>query len=464
MSTVKSIGRLRPSNNRSKPLVAVNLLGSGKGGAAKDRLTLCEALVPALQEAAAKEDTDVVLVTSGAEAYSAAQRAREKHIDQNDPAVGLQKLWELGPASSRLIRVAGDLAEQARLGKLVLFIGAGVSASAGVPQWRALLTGLAERAKLGAEERCLLEKMDFRDQAAILQRRFGSPEILDGEVKALVGASRYSLAHALLASLRTQEAVTTNYDTLYEQASSSAGRPLTIISGDRVGRGAPWLLKLHGSIEEGAEIVLTRQHYEQLAEQRGALLGLLQAMLLTRHLLFVGYSLSDDDFYSVMSDVRRILRGGGQVGTVLTLFQNPLLNELWAPELEVIPVSDRGEDQAHLGTADAARTLQIVLDLVGFMAADMTSFLLAEGYEADILSDDERNLRTALLAMQDQLPQGAVPSSLGRVRDLLASFGAKGITDKGFTRRPAERAHRAAAEKIDERLRPSGGQARKVDP
>ena len=53
--------------------------------------------------------------------------------------------------------------------------------------------------------------------------------------------------------------------------------------------------------------VLTLQHYEQLAEQRGALLGLLQAMLLTCHGPFVGYSLSDDDFYSVMSDVRRIL-------------------------------------------------------------------------------------------------------------------------------------------------------------
>ena len=76
--------------------MAVNLLGSGKGGAAKDRLTLCEVLVPALEEAAAKEDTDVVLVTSSAEAYSAAQRARQKHSDQNDPSVGLPKLWELG--------------------------------------------------------------------------------------------------------------------------------------------------------------------------------------------------------------------------------------------------------------------------------------------------------------------------------------------------------------------------------
>ena len=123
-----------------------------------------------------------------------------------------------GPASSRLIRVAGDLAEQARLGKLVLFIGAGVSASAGVPQWRALLTELAERAKRSPKSGKLLEKMDLRDQVAILQGRFGSPEILGMEVKALVGASRVlAWTDTLLASLRTQEAVTTNYDTRYEQ-------------------------------------------------------------------------------------------------------------------------------------------------------------------------------------------------------------------------------------------------------
>lgn len=423
VESISSGGRLAAGNGRERPLVAVNLLGAGEGGAAT-RLALCDALVPALQQAASSSEVDVALVTWGAEAYSAAQRARAR-MSLAGSKPGLGHMWEMGPGGDRLASIAGELAEHARLGGLVLFIGAGVSMNAGVPSWSGLLGDLARQAKLTDAEIELMRKMDFRDQAAVLQGRLErNSQSLPEAVGPLVQPSRYSLTHALLASLRTPEAVTTNFDSLYEQAYRAGGRPLTVMSGEKLGRGHPWLLKLHGSVEDGrGEIVLTRQHYQDLAEQRGALLGLLQAMLLTRHMLFVGYSLSDEDFHTVMSDVRRVTKGAARVGTALTLFENQLLQDLWSTDIDVVnlwhaPIGDQKVD-----TAAAARRLQIFLDLVGHLAADMSGFLLTDGYEEGVLTEEETQLRSALKDLQQRLPPGDDPPSVARVRQLLRTFG-----------------------------------------
>lgn len=37
---------------------------------------------------------------------------------------------------------------------------------------------------------------------------------------------------------------------------------------------------------------------------RGALYGIVQALLVTKHLLFIGYSLSDEDFHELADEIR----------------------------------------------------------------------------------------------------------------------------------------------------------------
>src|SRR5207302_7615765 len=46
------------------------------------------------------------------------------------------------------------------------------------------------------------------------------------------------------------------------------------------------------------DIVLTRSDYLAMPRQYGALIGLVQGMLMMRHMMFVGYSLQDEDFRS----------------------------------------------------------------------------------------------------------------------------------------------------------------------
>lgn len=420
---VRHVGPLvkhSPSGGRERALLAVNLVGSGHGGKASERLALCSALVPELLEAACHTGVDVALVAWGHEAYSAAQRARTNLIDNADPAWSSSTMWNLGADFESLEREAEKLAAAVRTDSLVLFMGAGVSKNAGVPDWKELLQSIASETHFKPEELAAMAKHDFRDQAALLDRRMG-PDNLRAAIRKHTTAAGYSLTHALLASLAVREAVTTNYDSLYEKAVGHCSGGVTVLPAERVEPGRPWLLKLHGSVDHDDDFVLTRDDYLAVTTRRGALLGLLQAMLLTRTMLFVGYSLTDEDFHSVMSDVRRVI-GPRPVGTALSLNCDPLFQELWSPQLEILTMG--AED---IAVPAAARRMQIFLDLVAAKAADLSSFLLAAGYGEDgILNDDETALRTALLALERQLPPGSELPSVQRVRRLLASFGSPG--------------------------------------
>jgi hypothetical protein len=62
---------------------------------------------------------------------------------------------------------------------------------------------------------------------------------------------------------------------------------------------------MHGSVESPEDIIFTKQDYIRYADRFAALSGIVQTMLLTRHMLFVGFSLDDDNFQRIFDTVRR---------------------------------------------------------------------------------------------------------------------------------------------------------------
>jgi hypothetical protein len=69
-----------------------------------------------------------------------------------------------------LVRSAKSLATNAIDSHLVLFLGAGVSAGAGLPNWRELLRTIAETVKFPPQDR--FDDLDCRDQATIIKSQF----------------------------------------------------------------------------------------------------------------------------------------------------------------------------------------------------------------------------------------------------------------------------------------------------
>ncbi|MGY1669377.1 SIR2 family NAD-dependent protein deacylase [Geodermatophilus sp. SYSU D00710] len=398
----------RPVHGRARRLVGLPALGTGWGGAAGRRGDLIRQLLPVLHEAADEHGFDVALVLRGSSDLAAAQRIRR----------GESTGWDL---PEPLCALAEQLGERARRGQLALFIGAGVSAAAGLPTWEQLLGELAGHSGLGGDLREGLTRLPPQDAAALLARELGR-ERLEDFVQERFGPGPYALAHALIADLPVQEFVTTNYDPLVELAAADIGRDLAVLPYDEARPGRPWLLKLHGDAAHPDSVVLTREEYLQLGDSRAALSGVLHSLLLTRHVLFVGTSMLDDDLIRIAHQVRSAVQGSQgsrhRSGTVLALQEDTARSRLWEQDVETVAMA-RGDT----APAEAARRLEVLLDLLGCLSAPPTGYLLDPAYRG-MLDADERRLAEALQEVAGRLPEGpATTSAAGEVAALLRRLG-----------------------------------------
>ncbi|SET20175.1 SIR2 family NAD-dependent protein deacylase [Geodermatophilus poikilotrophus] len=405
-----------PVQGRARRLVALPALGTGWGGAAGQRGTLLQRLLPVLREGAAEHGFDVALVLRGPSDLAAAQRVRRAEASS----------WDL---PGHLRELAEDLGERARRGQLAAFVGAGVSAAAGLPTWEQLLDELAERSGLDDALRDGLSGLPAQDAAALLARELGR-EQLEGFVKERFGPGHYALAHALLADLPVQEFVTTNYDPLVELAAADIGRDLSVLPFDDAVPGRPWLLKLHGDAAHPESVVLTREEYLQFGDTRAALAGVLHSLLLTRHVLFVGTSMQDDDLIRIAHQVRSATRAPGAAprqrsGTVLALLDDPARARLWEQDVQTVAIAP-----GDTPPAEAARLLEVLLDCIGCLSTPPTGYLLDPAYRG-MLSAEERALAEALQQVERTVPDRASSSAVGEVTALLRRLGSQVCTPDG---------------------------------
>lgn len=375
-------------HERLKRLFAIPAFGTEGGGGGLKKGEILSTLLREANVAANDHDVDVVLVLRDERTFALAQQLRK----------GSPGRWSMLTPSQR--KTAERLADQARNGKLVPFMGAGVSASAGGPTWSGLIRKLAlgigmddaQIKSLTSAERSAL------DQAAYLRelyrRKNGDATAFGTAVAAAVTTDRYGLAPALLASLRTEQAITLNYDALFERASEDVKDVRTIIPSDdpSSSRSGKWLLKLHGSVDAPETIVLTRDDYLGYSANREALSAIVKANLITHHLLFVGFGLADDHFHQIIHDVRRAvpISEGNKLGTALTMQADELDEALWNEQLDLVSMDSSD------GVWGASRQLEIFLDALLAHATDSHSYLLNDSFESS-LTDSQRALRTKLL-------------------------------------------------------------------
>lgn len=392
--------------------IALPFVGTGAGGLRGAKGDVIRPLLAHLNKLATHRGVDLILCASNALTWSAVQSAR------NDDE------WRLAAGERRL---AASLAAEARAGRLVFFIGAGVSRDAGLPDWHGLLDAL-HRGEISEKEKSTLSDLDPRDRATLIELAIGGRAQLLARLAEEIGSyRRFGLTHSLLASIGAEQAVTTNYDNLYERACTRPGHAidddLAVLPYGRVAENRPWLLKLHGSLDQldrEDHIVLTRPDYMSLARERSALFGIVQALLVTKHLLFVGYSLSDEDFHQLVDEIRIAIgssSGKDVLGTVLTTHEWPL-SRLWDDLLRV--------EQIGAEAALPNRHLQIFLDRVAHLATPHDSHLLDESFRG-LLDSDEAHIATSLRAVQrvvdDVLKKHPDHNTAKAVSRVLEDFG-----------------------------------------
>lgn len=457
--------RRRPLNGRARFLLALPLLGTKGGGGEYYSGEITRLLVPLLREEAARLSkdgeigVDVVLCLIEGPAWAAAQKMRLEDDDDDDFAAL--------PAALR--EKADALAHKARSGGLTIFLGAGVARPAGLPSWHELLHLLAvdhldPSGPPAADQLVAFDQLSELDRAALLQRRLPAGESLGSAVARLLvkGSRRYAIGHALLASLPVDEVVTTNYDDLFETASAAVGRPCARIPGQPVARGERFILKMHGCVSRPHTIVLTREDYLRFQENRSALAGIVQALLLTRHMLFVGFGFTDDNFHRIAHAVRTALKGEDDevdapsastsatptktaktkkkkqpFGTNLVVGGGALAADLWSDDLDWIALSEHASS-----VAEQSRLVEIFLDRLSASAATVTMHLGDDRY-AGVLSDGEKQLRARLEALlHDVTPAEMQTMAFDEVKLLMVRLGlASGGPDPSPFPLPSERPH-----------------------
>jgi GAF domain-containing protein len=197
----------------------------------------------------------------------------------------------------------------------VIYVGAGASIDAGLPNWKGFLDRCLKRAELNSLDNNGLTSVsnrinsgDFLVAAEILQN------LLEADLPHLIRetfahtALKPTEIHNVVASMPFPLALTTNYDRLLELAypqtppTLSWQRAEDILLFMREKRFA--VVKIHGDVANQSSLVLTRTNYRKLIHLNEAFRTCFKTLLLTKTFLFVGCSLGDHDLLSLIDEAR----------------------------------------------------------------------------------------------------------------------------------------------------------------
>lgn len=99
---------------------------------------------------------------------------------------------------------------------------------------------------------------------------------------------------------------TTNFDKILERATAAGyavKQPADTKIDVAVRSSTPIIIKMHGSVDHQEDIVLCQSDYARLRQKSGHMMEVIQALLMTRTCLFLGYSLDDPDMQLLLENV-----------------------------------------------------------------------------------------------------------------------------------------------------------------
>lgn len=250
-----------------------------------------------------------------------------------------------------------QLIEDYKKGKIILFVGAGVSANLGLPTWSELIGQLAKELDfdpdvfktygdfLALAEYYKIKKGSIGNLRSWMDREWHNPTI---------DVSKSEI-HRYLAEGVFPIIYTTNYDNWIEKAYDHYGIEFNkIVKVSDISECRPnrkEIIKLHGDFSDDNSIVLSETSYYERLQFETPLDIKLRADVLGKSVLFIGYSLQDINIRHLFYKLSNLWDsyGGGLIKPKSYLFSakhNPVQEEVlkqWGIETLISPIDNPGK-------------------------------------------------------------------------------------------------------------------------
>ncbi len=195
-------------------------------------------------------------------------------------------------------------------GKLSVFVGAGVSMLSNLPSWKTLVQKMADEIKYsykvdGSSPCFSTDELLKIPQIYYVEK--GNDVYCEKIKKEFQGDYKPNVIHHLIMSLKPHHILTTNYDTLLEQAACMFGRNFSVINADsKVSKAetSSYILKVHGDFSE--KFVFREEDYLNYESNYILIDKLMKTIFSTNLVIFIGYGLNDYNIKLILNWVKNV--------------------------------------------------------------------------------------------------------------------------------------------------------------
>jgi len=244
-----------------------------------------------------------------------------------------------------VISLPDDLIALAAERRLIPFVGAGFSASLGLPSWEKLLEQVCEHTD-GGVDFAELKAATNGDYLQIAEYLYLRHDRQIGPIRHQIETSFastaadpiHSGAHVELVNLDAGQIYTTNYDDMIERLFRALGKSVTpVVLPKDVALADPdrtQVVKYHGDLKHEKTLVLTESAYYKRLDFESPMDLKFRSDLLGKSVLFMGYSFRDVNiriiWFKLMEMMRDVPEADRRPSYIVRFESNPALEALYA--------------------------------------------------------------------------------------------------------------------------------------